>query len=390
MNWLDLFILLFLVTALVRGSEVGFIRQFFSALGFFIGLFIGAWLHGLVANLAHAPNSKAILALTVTLGFALIFMVLGEYIGLLVKFRLREARITNKVDRLFGAVIAAITLLAVVWFGSAIFRTIPDSGWQRQIRTSRVVTFLDSKLPSAPELLTSLGHLIDPNGFPQVFTGLEPTLEIDTPLPDMGELNPAVQAARPSVVKLEGEGCDNIVEGSGFVAGTDEIVTNAHVVAGVKSPFVLDAAGRHRAKVVLFDPDLDLAILRSSGLAGKPLPLNGDKVPNGTATAILGFPAGAGFTAGPGVILESFTAMGRNIYNQGNTERQIYSVKADVQQGNSGGPLINKSGQVVGVIFAKSVNYDHVGYALTMDQVIAKLNQAQGKETAVSTSSCTD
>jgi S1-C subfamily serine protease len=388
MNWLDLFIVLFLITALVRGTEVGFIRQFCSTLGFFIGLFLGAWLQHLLIDLASSPNSRALLALCVTLGLALALMTVGEYLGLLLKFKLRDSRLTNKLDKIFGSILAAVTILAAVWLGAAVFRNVPDSGWQRQIRTSRIVTFLDSTLPSAPNVLTRIGHLIDPNTFPQVFTGLEPTLQTDAPLPDMGELNAAVQTVRPSVVKIEGEGCNNIVEGSGFMAAADKVITNAHVVAGVKEPYVLDQSGRHRASVVLFDPNLDLAILRTSGLASKPLALEIEKLADGTPTAVLGYPAGAGFTAGPGVVLETFTAQGRNIYNEGNTERQVYSVKTDIVQGNSGGPMVNKDGEVVGVIFAKSINYDHVGYALTMDQVIAKLNQA--KNTPVSTDTCAE
>jgi S1-C subfamily serine protease len=388
MNWLDLFIVLFLVTALVRGSEVGFIRQFFSTLGFFVGLFLGALLHGLLTGLATTPNSRALLALFVTLGCALALMTIGEYFGLLLKFKLREAHLTNKLDRIFGSVLAAVTLLAAVWLGAAIFRNIPDSGWQRQIRTSRIVAFLDSSLPSAPNVLTRLGHLIDPNNFPQVFTGLEPTLKTDAPLPDMGDLNPAVQAARPSVVKIEGEGCDATVEGSGFVAGPNQVITNAHVVAGVKRPFVIDQEGRHAAKVVLFDPNLDLAVLHAENLLGQPLPLENQDAPNGTPVAAMGYPEGAGFTAGPGVILETFIASGRNIYNQGDTKREVYSVKSDIRQGNSGGPIINKDGEVVGVIFAKSINYDHVGYALTMEKVVKALNTAKGQTTAVSTDSC--
>jgi S1-C subfamily serine protease len=390
MNWLDLFIGLFLVTALIRGSEVGFIRQIFSTSGFFIGLFFGAWLQNLLISLARTPNSRALLALLVTLGFALAFMTIGEYFGLLVKFKLREAKITNKLDRIFGSGIAVISLLVAAWLGAAVFRNIPDSGWQRQIRTSRFVAALDSHLPSAPNLLTRLGHLIDPNNFPQVFTGLEPSLKTDTPLPDMGELNAAVQAARPSVVKIEGEGCNALVEGSGYIAESATVVTNAHVVAGVKKPYVLDQYGRHQATVVLFDPDLDLAILLVKDLAEKPLMPEHQAMPNNTSVAVLGYPAGGGFTAGPGVILESFTAVGRNIYNQGTTKRDVYSIKSDIHQGNSGGPIINKEGKVAGVVFAKSINYDHIAYALTIDQVIANLNKARGHTEAVSTDSCAD
>lgn len=328
------------------------------------------------------------MALSLILVFSLGFMTIGEYAGLRLKFRLRDAKITNMLDKIFGSILAAVTLLAAVWLGASIFRNIPDSGWQRQIRNSRIVTLLDNNLPSAPGVLTKLGHLIDPNNFPQVFTGLEPALQTDAPLPDMGELNPAVQKVRASVVKVEGEGCSNIVEGTGFVAGDGAVVTNAHVVAGVKSPFILDQKGKHGAKVVLFNPDLDIAILRAENLAGKPLPIDSAIAGNGTPTAVLGFPSGAGFTARPGAILENFEAEGRNIYNQGQTLRHVYSVKTDIEHGNSGGPVINKDGEVVGVVFAKSINYDHVGYALTMKQVLEDINKARGLTDKVSTSSC--
>ncbi len=389
MDWLDLFIILFLIAAVVRGTEVGFVRQFCSTAGFLIGLFLGAWINGLVAHTVTSSSYRALLALFVVLGFALMFMVFGEYIGMVAKFRLRDAKVTNKLDKFFGSILAVVTLLAAIWLGAAIFRNIPDSGWQRQIHNSRIVTLLDNHLPSAPGILTRLGHLIDPNGAPQVFVGLEPALRTDTPLPDMGALNPAVQRVRPSVVKVEGEGCDSIVEGSGFVAGDSVVVTNAHVVAGVKQPFVLDQTGRHGAKVVLFDPDLDIAILRAH-VSGPPLLVKNDPAPNGTATAMLGYPSGAGFTARPGVILEKFTARGRNIYNQGQTLREVYSVKATIYHGNSGGPMIDKNGTVIGVIFANSVNYSEVGYALTMQQVIPKINQAVGLNERVSTRGCTE
>ncbi|HEY5806039.1 MAG TPA: MarP family serine protease [Candidatus Saccharimonadales bacterium] len=390
MNWLDLFVGLFLVAALIRGSEVGFVRQFFSTLGFFTGLFLGAWINMLLANIVSTPGARALLTFVVVLSFALTLMVAGEYIGLLLKFRLREAQLTNRLDKIFGSALAAATLLAAVWLGASIFRNIPDSGWQRQIRNSQIVAFLESKLPSAPSALTELGRLIDPNNFPQVFTGLEPALKTDTPLPEMGELTPAVQKARASIVKIEGEGCDKVVEGSGFVAGDGSVVTNAHVVAGVKHPFVLDQNGRHSAKVVLFDPQLDIAILRAENLAGEPLPVETQLAAGNTPAAVLGYPSGSGFTAGPGVILETFVAQGRNIYNQGSTKREVYSVRADVEHGNSGGPVINKDGEVIGVIFAKSINYQHVGYALTMEQVLANIDKVRGLTEGTSTSSCAE
>jgi S1-C subfamily serine protease len=390
MNWLDLFIIVMLIAAVVRGAEVGFVRQFLSTFGFFAGLFAGAWLQARLLPMADSVGARALIAFIVVVGLGLAFMALGEYAGLMAKLRLREARLTNRLDKYLGPLLAATTLLLAVWLGASIFRTVPDSGWQRQIRNSRIVTLLDSNLPSAPGVITRIGHLIDPNNFPQVFSGLEPTLKTDAPLPDMGELTPAVQAIRPSIVKIEGEGCSNIVEGSGFVASDGAVVTNAHVVAGVLHPFVVDQNGRHGAKVVLFDPELDLAILRADNLAGKPLRLNSDNTAGNTPVAVLGYPSGSGFTARPGVVLETFIARGRNIYNQGQTVREVYSVKTNVGQGDSGGPMINKKGEVIGVIFANSVNYAHVGYALTMNQIIEDLRRAVGQTEEVGTSSCAE
>jgi len=388
MDWLDLFIILFLLAALIRGSEVGFIRQFFSTVGLLIGLFLGAWSYWLLSGFVTTAGTRALVALLVVSVFGLAVMGIGEFVGAVIKLRLRHAQLTNKFDRFFGSVLAVVTLLAVVWLGASIFRNIPDSGWQRQIRNSRVVNLLDSNLPPAPGLLTTLGHLIDPNNFPQVFIGREPGLKTDAPLPDLGELNTAIKQARPSVVKVEGEGCNNLVEGSGFVAGDGAVVTNAHVVAGVRHPFVLDQKGRHGARVVLFDPDLDIAILRADNLVGKPLTPDTKEVPSNTPVAILGYPSGSGFTARPGLILETFVAEGRNIYNHGFTLRKVYSIQANVVQGNSGGPVIDKNGSVIGVIFAKSINYDQVGYAITMEQVMKDIERARGASASVSTESC--
>lgn len=388
MNWLDLFILLFLLAALIRGTEVGFVRQVCSTSGFLAGIFIGAWVNGQLAHTVSTSLGRALLSLCIVVGFGVMLMVLGEYAGLILKFRLRETNLVDKLDKIFGSVLAAVTLLAGVWLGAAIFRNVPDGGWQRQIRNSRIVTQLDNNLPSAPTLLTKLGHLIDPNNFPQVFTGLEPSLKTDTPLPDMGELTAAVQTVRTSVVKIEGEGCDSVVEGSGFVTRGNLVVTNAHVVAGVRHPFVLDQKGKHSADVVAFNPDLDIAVLRTQNLAGTPLLIDTQPAKIGTPVAALGYPSGAGFTAGPGVILDTFQAQGRNIYNRGQTMREVYSVKTDISQGNSGGPMIDKDGEVIGVIFAKSINYEHVGYALTMEQVVKEIMKAQSRTARVSTESC--
>lgn len=390
MNWLDIFIIVFLFASVVRGLEVGFVRQFFSTFGFFAGAFIGLWLQDLLIHIAKSPEAKSLLVLLVVLGCALGFMTAGEYAGMRIKFKLRESRITERLDGIFGSALSAITLLAVIWMGAALLRNLPFDSWQRQISDSRIIGSLNTTLPSAPELLTRIGHLIDPNGFPHVFSTLEPKLPTDMPLPDMGELNAAIIAARPSIVKVEGEGCGGIVVGSGFMAGSGLVITNAHVIAGVRQPFIIDQAGQHRTSVMYFDPGLDIAILRAETSKAKPLSIRSEQAPNGTAVATAGYPGNAGFTATPGVIMETFTAYGRNIYDTEESIRTVYSIKTAIEKGNSGGPILDKDGNVVGVIFGKSYSYDQVGYALTGDQTADALTKAQTQNRPVSTGACAE
>lgn len=370
--------------------EVGFVRQFFSTAGFFVGALLGVWLQNILIHYAKSPEAKAMLVIVVVLSCGIAFMTAGEYLGLRLKFKLRESHVTERIDSIFGSALAGITLLAVVWLGATMLRNLPFTSWQRQIATSRIVISLNQTLPSAPSLLTRIGQLVDPNGFPHVFSALEPKLPTDMPLPNMGELNAAVTAARPSVVKIEGEGCGGIVTGSGFVAGPGLVVTNAHVVAGVNRPFVIDQAGQHRTTVAAFDPVQDIAILRTSGLEGKALSIKPEQAEGGTAVAVAGYPGDGGFTAVPGVILETFTAYGRDIYNQRESVRDVYSLKATVEKGNSGGPLVNKDGAVVGVLFAKSYSYDQVGYALTTTQVVKAITTAQHMNDDINTGSCAE
>ena len=239
-------------------------------------------------------------------------------------------------------------------------------------------------------MIADLGKLIDPNGFPDVFVGTEPAPKNNVNLPSLGDLASAVSADEASVVKIQGRGCGGVVSGSGFVVGNDLIATNAHVVAGIQQPVVEDTNGTHNARVIWFDPNLDFALLRVSGLAGKPLSLNSTNAASGTPAAVLGYPGGGDFNAGPAAVMEEFNASGHNIYDSGLTLRSVYEIQATVIPGNSGGPLITENGQVIGVVFAESTTYNHVGYALTMGKVASEIQQGRNKQQTVSTGACAE
>jgi S1-C subfamily serine protease len=166
-------------------------------------------------------------------------------------------------------------------------------------------------------------------------------------------------------------------------------VTNAHVLAGIDRPQVEERNGRkHRATAIFFDPNLDLAVLRTERLNVPALRVLASNVERGTGGAVLGYPGGGPFTAGPGAVLRQFNARGRDIYGRGLTERQVYQLQAAVRQGNSGGPFANADGVVLGVIFAASTTDSNVGYALTGTEVAPRVQQAAAQRQAVDTGPC--
>ena len=389
MNAVDLLIILFVVISIARGYRIGLVRQAGSTLGFVAGLFIGSWLSNLVIGHISGTTSKSVYSLLIVLAVSFLFMTLGELGGIALKRKLTD-RTANELDGTLGSVMAIITTLFAAWLIASILVLAPTSSFQQAVKGSWILSTLNHRLPPATKVLSSLNKLIDPNGFPQVFTGLEPHPNSQAHLPSLGSYDAVVASTKASVVKLEGAGCGGIVEGSGFVITRNEIATNAHVVAGVKNPKVLDGNGIHDARVIWFDANLDLAVLQVSGLAGKPLGITTTAQPTGTTGVVLGYPGGGSFDAQPAAVMDRFIAIGRDIYGQGVTRREVYSLQAHIIPGNSGGPLIGSDGTVLGIVFATSTQYNNVGYALTGQQVGGELAQAEKSNTTYSTGTCSE
>jgi S1-C subfamily serine protease len=222
------------------------------------------------------------------------------------------------------------------------------------------------------------------------FEGPEPPVK----LPDQSAVHAAVVAAGQSTVQIIATGCDNgdlVKKGSGFVASGDLVVTNAHVVAGATSIEVLDTEQGHKAVTVLFDPEFDIAILRVEGLTDPPLRIDPHFVSRGTKAVVLGFPGGGPFDPQPAGVLEKLDATGFDIYNENETTRWVYELEAIVRPGNSGGPLVEPNGLVIGVVFSRSATNDRIGFALNSPGVLFRLHEAEREppNTVVSTGRCT-
>ena len=384
---LDIIIIILLISAVIRGKEIGFVQQAFSTIGFFGGLLLGALLEPQTVKLAHTQAGRSFITLLTTLGMALIFLVIGEYFGIFLKGKVALAKL-SRYDNILGSLISVASVLVGVWLGAAVLRSLPYMSFQNQLRSSRIVAALDRHLPPAPNIIADLSHLVDPNGFPQVFIGNEPSPPGSPTLPPYSVIAAAVTKDKPSVVKIVGTGCGGVVEGSGFVVGSNEVATNAHVVAGISNPYVEDRNGNHVGSVIYFNPNLDFALLRTGGLAGQPLSINSGTVPDKTDAAVLGYPGGGEFKADPAEVLQEFEATGRNIYDQGSTDRHIYEVAANIIPGNSGGPLINTTGTVIGVVFAQSTQYNDVGYALVSSPIVSIIKDTPANSPTVSSGSC--
>jgi S1-C subfamily serine protease len=385
----DALIVIVGIGAIYRGRKIGFVRQVCSTAGFISGLLIGAWLEPHLINSVHSTESRAILTVVVILGSGLVMLTLGDYLGLHFKHFVRAKRL-NSFDNSLGSVLSVVSLLLGVWLMASIANSSSIPSLQTAVRSSRIDAQLNRLLPPAPGVVAKLSHLIDPNGFPDVFIGNEPIPRTSVNLPDLGDLSAAVNADKNSVVRIEGQGCGGVVYGSGFVAGPGLVATNAHVVAGIRYTYAQDANGTHAASVVQFDPDLDFAVLRVDNLAGHSLKVSSSTAAEDTPAAVLGYPGGGDFSAKPALILDQIKASGRNIYGNGHTLRDVYELQADVVPGNSGGPVVGKDGKVIGVVFAESATYNHVGYALTSGQITGEIARASGSSQAVSTGRCAE
>lgn len=386
---IDIIVVLGILISLFRGYEIGFLRQACSTGSFFAGLFLGALLQPYTVKLVDDYTVRGIITIISTLGLALLFLTFGEYAGFRLKHKVQANRV-NQLDTIFGSGLACVTLLFSVWLLSAVSINLPFSGLQQQVDESKIVATLNNILPNAPNIIADLGQLIDPNGFPAVFSGSEPHPATGAAVPPVAQLQQAVDADRKSVVKLVGQGCGGIVDGSGFVVQPGLVATNAHVVAGIKRPHVQDQNGTHQATVIWFDPNLDFAVLRVPDLAGKSLALSTNVAPKNTPVAALGYPGGGAFAAKAGAVLDQFTATGRNIYGKAGVSRPVYEIQSDIIPGNSGGPMVNADGRVIGVVFAESTTYQHVGYALTADSITTALKQITATTQAVSTGKCAE
>jgi S1-C subfamily serine protease len=385
-NALDLLLIVLLALSGVSGYRRGFTLQAFGFGGLLIGLVVGALLAPFFANIVDGPNARAGLAVLVLLAVAALGNAAGWFIG--VHARHRAASKFAKADSVAGSAVAVGASLLAIWFLALNLASGPFPAIATEIRGSAVVRTLDAALPQPPSLLAQVRGLFNRFGFPDVFSGIPPLPAEPVQPPSQAEARAAAEAAASSTLQVIGPACDVIQEGSGFVAADGYVVTNAHVVAGMDDPEVRSTAGWSDATTVLFDPDLDLAILSVPGATGPPLPLATEPLDRGAPGAVLGYPQGGPLDVRRAAVRRTIDAVGRDIYGHGEVERLVLELQTLVRPGNSGGPFVLPDGRVAGVVFAASSGDDDVGYAIAADEVEDPLRNAVGRTTPVDTGPC--
>jgi S1-C subfamily serine protease len=376
---LDWIILLFVSVLAVYGYARGFVVGFLSLAGFAAGAFIGTRL----APLLLSQGSKSPYAPLFGLAGALLLgglLASGlEFLGVELRRRIRIPGF-GVLDGLLGAVLSACIGFGIAWILGAVALQTPGASQLRDdIQRSVVLQRLNQLLPPSGPILNALAR-VDP--FPAINGP-----RADVPPPTGAILrDPDVRAASNSVVRILGTACGLGIEGSGWVAGSGVVVTNAHVVAGEDDTIVQEHGDGPRltARAIHFDPRNDIAVLRVDGLGAPALPLAPTAAP-GTAAAILGYPENGPYDARAGRIGETRETLTDDAYGRGPVRRLITSLRGLVREGNSGGPVVDASGRVLTTVFAATVGGPQGGYGVPDPIVRGALADARG---TVSTGPC--
>ena len=195
---------------------------------------------------------------------------------------------------------------------------------------------------------------------------------------------------RPSVIHVLGDAtsCQRRLLGSGFVVAPDYVLTNAHVVAGTDTVRLDTMVGLRDADVVYYDPEVDLAVLHVPDLGLEPLEWASEPAVSGQDTIVMGFPASGPFEAAPARVRSKLTIAGPNIYASGRVEREAYTVRGSIREGNSGGPMTGLDGRVLGVVFGASLDESDTGYVLTAAEVNERVGDVTAYTEPVGTGEC--
>lgn len=393
MNIVDWVLVGAVIVFAIAGWRRGFVAGILSFAGFLGGGLLGAFI--LPPILSSTGLSDVARGFAVA-GGVLVLALAGQIGASILGSMLRGSMTwqpVRLVDNAGGAALNVLALAVVTWIIASAIAYLPSSGISQQMKDSRVLVALDSIVPTeVRNAFGSLRDLVGSSAVPRVFSGFAQITGPDVAEPDAAVDSLPIAAARDSIVRVNGAtpACSASVSGSGFAVDANRVITNAHVVAGVTEPMVRVRVGDAGlpATVVYFDPQADIAVLDVPGLDSRPLQLAAEAGQSGDSAVMAGFPESGPFQAVPARIRTVVDARGDDIYGRAGVDREVYVVRGAVLPGNSGGPLLDLDGRVLGLVFGADEQQPSVGYALTAKQITPAIQASTALSRAVDTGTC--
>lgn len=393
MNLIDVLLTISILLAITNGWQIGIIRGITG----FIGLIVGAWfalqlIPIIVATFDLGLGWRVFGGIAAIVTLAMLGQGLGFSLGSIVRSAFSWSPI-RFIDSLFGSAFRVVSWAVVVWLAASVLAFLPENTLTNQVRGSQIVQQIDGLAPTVADRATAaLRNVLRNTSFPQVFAGIGPTLEHTVEPADPQVVDDTdVTATYGSVVEVlaEAPSCEMKMVGTGFLYSDGRIMTNAHVVAGADQVAIRrDGASRQfRARVVVFDPRLDVAVLAVDNFKGTPLAF-AEEAPVGQEGVVPGFTGGDPLSPDAARISDVLVARGHDIYGEGRVDREIYVLRSSIAPGDSGAPLIDLNGRVLGVIFAAGTELKDAGYALTANAVTSAAEQGKLATKPVSLGKC--
>lgn len=387
---LDLALLALIVLSLIGGWRSGALASVFAAVGVVAGLVVAL----AIAPFALGATTSRVLRIIILVALIVVFVAVGNVAGSAAGAQVRGSvrrRWARRADSALGAAFQALAVSLVLWFISIPLAASVQGPVGETLRASKVFGVIDGLAPaSLSQMPLRMAAMLDESGLPPLVSPFEPQVaQVDAP--DPASVRPAmVDEVRPAVVQVLGDSgaCQRRLTGSGFVIADNYVLTNAHVVAGTDTVALNTVFGVKQAEVVLYDPEVDIAVLRSPRVGIAPLQWSAQELLPNDATVILGYPQSGPFEATPARVRGRLNISGPDIYAAGRVDREAYAIRGSVRQGNSGGPLVDVNGDVVGMIFGAAMDNAETGYALTAAQVRERIGDVRSLSRAADTQKC--
>ncbi|OEU95511.1 MarP family serine protease [Streptomyces oceani] len=397
MNVLDILLVLAAVWFAIVGYRQGFVVGVLSVVGFLGGGLAAIFVLPVVWAELTDDAPPGTLGVVTAVALVVVCASVGQAFTTHLGNKLRRY-ITwspaKALDATGGALVNVLAMLLVAWLIGASLAQSALPTLSKEARASKVLHGVSQVVPEeANSWFADFSSVLAQNGLPQVFSPFSNEPITDVPAPDPGLANSPVAAqAKRSIVKVVGTAtsCGKVLEGTGFVFDEGRVMTNAHVVGGVDEPTVqIGGEGPlHDAKVVLYDWERDIAVLDVPGLDTPALEFAEEDAGTGSSAIVAGFPENGAYDVRAARVRGRIDAGGPDIYRRGTVQRDVYSLHTTVRQGNSGGPLLTPQGEVYGVIFAKSMEDDDTGYALTVDEIRPDIQRGRTAERPVDSQGC--